>query len=133
MCRKVDKNIPEDQKISHLMKGVAEDLYQVLINREVSTVDKFVACCCEVDAMRKKRVVPLRYERLSNVTHCNIVRVQYFVRGGFVRHRSRASLKHLSPHFSGRRTRFLGGQTGVVLHLQAARVGVGSTKKPTRC
>ncbi|GFW51090.1 hypothetical protein TNCV_3593721 [Trichonephila clavipes] len=27
-----------------------------------------------------------------------IVRVQYFVRGGFVDHRSRASSKHLSPH-----------------------------------
>ncbi|GFX61123.1 hypothetical protein TNCV_4565191 [Trichonephila clavipes] len=27
-----------------------------------------------------------------------IVRVQYFERGGFVRHRSRASSKHLSPH-----------------------------------
>ncbi|GFW67623.1 hypothetical protein TNCV_3392941 [Trichonephila clavipes] len=28
-----------------------------------------------------------------------IVRVQYFVRGGFVGHRYRASSKHLSPHF----------------------------------
>ncbi|GFX63794.1 uncharacterized protein TNCV_5032651 [Trichonephila clavipes] len=55
-----------------------------------------------------------------------IVRVQYFVRGGFVGHRSRASSKHLSSH-----PRFLGGQTGVALQLQDARVGVGSTKKPT--
>ncbi|GFS74380.1 hypothetical protein TNCV_969881 [Trichonephila clavipes] len=47
-----------------------------------------------------------------------IVRVHYFVRGGFVRHRSRASSKHLSPSSSGRRARFLGGQTGVALHLQ---------------
>ncbi|GFX02559.1 CCHC-type domain-containing protein [Trichonephila clavipes] len=61
-------NMPDDQKISHRMKGVAEDLYQVLINSEVSTVDKFVTCCREVDAMRKKRVVPLRYERQPNVT-----------------------------------------------------------------
>ncbi|GFS54720.1 uncharacterized protein TNCV_2749751 [Trichonephila clavipes] len=29
---------------------------------------------------------------------CNIVRVHYFVRGGFVGYRSRASSKHLSPH-----------------------------------
>ncbi|GFX99152.1 hypothetical protein TNCV_2493331 [Trichonephila clavipes] len=28
----------------------------------------------------------------------SIVRVQYFVRGGFVGYRSRASSKHLSPH-----------------------------------
>ncbi|GFW76164.1 hypothetical protein TNCV_2058111 [Trichonephila clavipes] len=30
--------------------------------------------------------------------HRNIVRVPYFVRGGSVGHRSRASSKHLSPH-----------------------------------
>ncbi|GFY76074.1 CCHC-type domain-containing protein, partial [Trichonephila inaurata madagascariensis] len=61
-------NIPEDEKISHLMKGMDEDLYQVLINSEVSTVDKFVACCPEVDVMKKKQVVPLRYEMLPNVS-----------------------------------------------------------------
>ncbi|GFU55438.1 CCHC-type domain-containing protein [Trichonephila clavipes] len=61
-----DINMTEDQTISHLMKGVAEDLYQVLINSAVSTVDKFVTCCREVDAMRKKRDVPLRYERQPN-------------------------------------------------------------------
>ncbi|GFY62707.1 CCHC-type domain-containing protein [Trichonephila inaurata madagascariensis] len=61
-------NMPEDQKISHLMKGMAEDLYQELINCEVSTVDKFVTCCREVDVMRKKRVVLLRYEMIPNVT-----------------------------------------------------------------
>ncbi|GFU55393.1 uncharacterized protein TNCV_2549821 [Trichonephila clavipes] len=59
------------------------------------------------------------------------VRVQYFVRGGFVGYRSRASSKHLSPHLPVDGARFLGGQKGVALHLQDARVGVGSTKKPT--
>ncbi|GFX72998.1 retrovirus-related Pol polyprotein from transposon 297 [Trichonephila clavipes] len=44
-----------------------------------------------------------------------IVRVHYFVRGGFVGYRSRASSKHLSSS-SGRVARFLGGgQTGVAL------------------
>ncbi|GFV74955.1 CCHC-type domain-containing protein [Trichonephila clavipes] len=62
-------NMPEDQKVSHLMKGVAEDLYQVLINIDVSIVDKFVTCCREVDAMRKKRVIPLPYVRQPNVIH----------------------------------------------------------------
>ncbi|GFX51205.1 CCHC-type domain-containing protein [Trichonephila clavipes] len=60
-------NMPEDQKMSHLMKGVSEDLYHILINSETSTVDKFVTFCREVDAMRKKRVVPLRYERQPNM------------------------------------------------------------------
>ncbi|GFX14487.1 CCHC-type domain-containing protein [Trichonephila clavipes] len=63
-------NMLEDQKISHLMKGAAEDLYPVLMNNEISTVDKFVTCCREVDAMRKKGVVPLRYERQPNIVTC---------------------------------------------------------------
>ncbi|GFU38698.1 hypothetical protein TNCV_2737551 [Trichonephila clavipes] len=46
-------------------------------------------------------------------------------------HRSRASSKHLSPHLPVDGARFLGGQKGVVLQVQDARVGVGSTKKPT--
>ncbi|GFV99342.1 retrovirus-related Pol polyprotein from transposon 297 [Trichonephila clavipes] len=43
----------------------------------------------------------------------NIVRVQYFVRGGFVGHRSRASSKHLHSHLPVDGVRFLGGQKGL--------------------
>ncbi|GFU91572.1 uncharacterized protein TNCV_2543381 [Trichonephila clavipes] len=57
-----------------------------------------------------------------------IVRVQYFVRGGFVGHRSHASSKHLSSHLPVDGVRFLEGQKGVALQLQDARVGVGSNK-----
>ncbi|GFX83215.1 uncharacterized protein TNCV_4988091 [Trichonephila clavipes] len=57
-----------------------------------------------------------------------IVRVQYFVRGGFVGHRSRASSKHLSSHLPVDGARFLWGQKGVALQLQDACVGVGSNK-----
>ncbi|GFS94550.1 hypothetical protein TNCV_2015491 [Trichonephila clavipes] len=42
-----------------------------------------------------------------------IVRVQYFVRGGFVGHRSRASSKHLYSHLPVDEVRFLGGQKGL--------------------
>ncbi|GFV89980.1 transposable element Tcb1 transposase [Trichonephila clavipes] len=45
-------------------------------------------------------------------------RFHYFVRGGFVRHRSRASSKHLSPHLPVGELDSSGGQTGVALHLQ---------------
>ncbi|GFY13998.1 uncharacterized protein TNCV_1296591 [Trichonephila clavipes] len=47
-----------------------------------------------------------------------IVRVQYFVRGGSVGHRSRASSKHLSPHLPVDELDSSVGQTGVALHLQ---------------
>ncbi|GFS81713.1 hypothetical protein TNCV_2706611 [Trichonephila clavipes] len=44
------------------------------------------------------------------VNTLKIVRVQYFVRGGFVGHRSRVSSKHLSSHLPVDGVRFLGGQ-----------------------
>ncbi|GFU26085.1 DDE_3 domain-containing protein [Trichonephila clavipes] len=59
-----------------------------------------------------------------------IVRVQ--LRGGFVCHRSRVSSKHLSSHLPVDGVRFLGGQKGVALQLQDARVGVGSNKDADR-
>ncbi|GFV89172.1 uncharacterized protein TNCV_4913711 [Trichonephila clavipes] len=57
--------------------------------------------------------------------YAKIVRVQYFG------HRSRASSKHLSSYLPVDGVRFLGGQKGVALQLQDARVGVGSNKEAT--
>ncbi|GFU86874.1 hypothetical protein TNCV_3579701 [Trichonephila clavipes] len=62
-----------------------------------------------------------------------IVRVQYFVRGGFVGHRSRASLKHLSSHLPVDELRFLGGQKGLRCSCKMHVWMSGPTKKPTRC
>ncbi|GFV74730.1 uncharacterized protein TNCV_1039681 [Trichonephila clavipes] len=61
-----------------------------------------------------------------------IVRVHYFVRGGFVGYRSRASSKASLLSSSGRRARFLGGQKGVALQLQMHVWGSGPQRKPTR-
>ncbi|GFX09352.1 uncharacterized protein TNCV_1887651 [Trichonephila clavipes] len=57
-----------------------------------------------------------------------IVRVHYFVRGGFVGYRSRASSKHLSPHLPVDELDSSGSNRGCVAPANA-RVGVGSTKK----
>ncbi|GFU48090.1 hypothetical protein TNCV_3572561 [Trichonephila clavipes] len=62
-----------------------------------------------------------------------IVRVQYFVRGGSVGHRSRASSKHLSPHLPVGELDSSGGKTGVALHLQMHVWVSGPQRKPTRC
>ncbi|GFT00554.1 hypothetical protein TNCV_141101 [Trichonephila clavipes] len=58
-----------------------------------------------------------------------IVRVQYFVRGGSVGHRSRASSKHLSPHLPVEEPDSSGGSNRGCAAPADARVGVGSTKK----
>ncbi|GFU47186.1 hypothetical protein TNCV_4654381, partial [Trichonephila clavipes] len=52
-------------------------------------------------------------------------------RGGFVRHRSRASSKHLSPHLPVGSLDSSGGSNRGCAASKAAHVGVESTKKPT--
>ncbi|GFU18306.1 hypothetical protein TNCV_2323081, partial [Trichonephila clavipes] len=60
-----------------------------------------------------------------------IVRVPYFVRGGFVGYRSRASSKHLSlSHLPVGSLDSSGSKQGCA-GSEIARVGVESTKKPT--
>ncbi|GFS77656.1 uncharacterized protein TNCV_819581 [Trichonephila clavipes] len=60
-----------------------------------------------------------------------IVRVQYFVRGGFVGHRSRVSSKHLSSHLPVDGVRFLGRQKGLRCSCKMHVWVSGPTKMPT--
>ncbi|GFU41003.1 uncharacterized protein TNCV_4645761 [Trichonephila clavipes] len=65
------------------------------------------------------RVIEIRGLGLSHpILEIKIVRVHYFVRGGFAGNRSRASSKHLSPHLPVGELDSSGGQTGVALHLK---------------
>ncbi|GFX96727.1 hypothetical protein TNCV_245141 [Trichonephila clavipes] len=61
---------------------------------------------------------------LCTMVVSTIVRVHYFVRGGFVRHRSRASSKHLSPHLPVGEVDSSGSNRGCPAPANA-RVGVG--------
>ncbi|GFW99668.1 hypothetical protein TNCV_3419001 [Trichonephila clavipes] len=72
----------------------------------------------------------LRIVSVACIPSDYIVRVHYFVRGGFVGHRSRASSKHLSPHLPVGSLDSSGSNRGCDAP-EAARVGVESTKKPT--
>ncbi|GFW14755.1 transposon Ty3-I Gag-Pol polyprotein [Trichonephila clavipes] len=57
----------EDEKVSHLMKGVAEDIYQALLTREINDTASFIKCCNYIEDMKQKRVGRPRFERLPNV------------------------------------------------------------------
>jgi hypothetical protein len=59
--------MPEDEKVAHLMKGIAEDLYQILLVQEYESVDKFVQRCCQIESLRRKRIARPRFQRLPNV------------------------------------------------------------------
>ncbi|GFS53433.1 CCHC-type domain-containing protein [Trichonephila clavipes] len=57
----------EDEKVSHLMKGVADDIYQALLTREINDTASFIKWCNYIKDMKQKRVGRPRFERLPNV------------------------------------------------------------------
>ncbi|UYV82246.1 hypothetical protein LAZ67_21001454 [Cordylochernes scorpioides] len=61
LCKEVDPHMNEEDKIYHLMKGIAEELYQA------HTTEQFVTECRRIEALHCKRVTPTRYVRLPNV------------------------------------------------------------------
>ncbi|GFW92706.1 retrotrans_gag domain-containing protein [Trichonephila clavipes] len=50
------------KKMSHLMKGVAEDIYQALLTREINDTASFIKWCNYIEDMKQKRVGRPRFE-----------------------------------------------------------------------
>ncbi|UYV62467.1 EPM2AIP1 [Cordylochernes scorpioides] len=67
LCKEANLQMSEEDKISHLMKGIAEELYQALLPRDVQSTEQFITECRRVEALRCRRVTPTKYERLPNV------------------------------------------------------------------
>lgn len=60
--------MPEDDKVGHLLKGIAEDVYTFLISKEhLDTVSDVIRHCRKFEALKKRRITP-KFGRLSNVT-----------------------------------------------------------------
>ncbi|UYV66772.1 K02A2.6-like, partial [Cordylochernes scorpioides] len=68
LCKQSNPRMSEGEKGSHLIKGVAEEVYQALVGKDISTVDQFVAFCRRFEAFKRMRVAPPRFNRLPNVT-----------------------------------------------------------------
>lgn len=68
LCRKVNPSMSEDEKVAHLLKGISEDLYQILVAQNYQTVDDFVKRCRQIESLRRKRITRPRFQRLPNVS-----------------------------------------------------------------
>ncbi|UYV65069.1 hypothetical protein LAZ67_3003037, partial [Cordylochernes scorpioides] len=67
LCRQVNPDMSQGEKVAHLMKGVVEDVYQVILIKEIDTVEAFVDWCQKVEACKQRRIGKPRFERLPNV------------------------------------------------------------------
>ncbi|UYV72938.1 hypothetical protein LAZ67_10001233, partial [Cordylochernes scorpioides] len=66
LCSRVNPEMEEEEKVGHLMKGIAEDFYQTLIVKDPTTVDELVKFCRQLENMKQRRIKRARYERLPN-------------------------------------------------------------------
>lgn len=67
LCHQIDATMPEEDKISHLMKGVAEDVYQALLTKEIKTTADFIKWCHYIEEMQQRRIGRQKFARLPNV------------------------------------------------------------------
>jgi len=72
LCRKVNPNMTEDEKVAHLMKGIAEDLYQILLVQDYETADAFVKRCRQIESLRRRRIARPTFQRLPNVSTVSV-------------------------------------------------------------
>lgn len=67
LCQEINPTMPDDEKVSHLLKGIAEDIYQALLTKEINTTADFIKWCSYIEDMKQKRVGRRMFERLPNV------------------------------------------------------------------
>ena len=67
LCGQVNDKMDEVEKVSHLMKGVAEDIYQALLTKEIGSTDDFIRWCQQIEKMQQKRISKHKFSRLPNV------------------------------------------------------------------
>ncbi|UYV65519.1 hypothetical protein LAZ67_3004583 [Cordylochernes scorpioides] len=56
LCQLIDPRMDNETKLGHLMKGVAEDVYQILIARDVDNVEQFLRQCRKIELLKKRRI-----------------------------------------------------------------------------
>lgn len=57
----------ESDKVSHLMKGVAEDMYQSLLVKDIDSTSAFITECQRIEQMNQRRITKQKFARLPNV------------------------------------------------------------------
>ncbi|GFV98121.1 transposon Ty3-I Gag-Pol polyprotein [Trichonephila clavipes] len=55
LCARANPSLSEDEKVAHLMKGIAEDFYQTLLVQNIGTVDEFTKWSHHIEKCNKNK------------------------------------------------------------------------------
>lgn len=68
LCKTTNSRMTEEDKVGHLLKGIAEDVYQFLIAKDnLTSVSDVIRHCRTFETLKTRRITP-KFGRLANVT-----------------------------------------------------------------
>lgn len=56
LCKRVNPAVPESEKIRHILKGIEDYAFQMLLGKNQHTVHEVLMWCLSYDELRKQRV-----------------------------------------------------------------------------
>ncbi|XP_040066951.3 uncharacterized protein LOC120840460 [Ixodes scapularis] len=65
LCRKANPEMPEIERMEHILKGIADDAFQLLVIKDCSTVDDVLKECRRFEAAKTRRIAH-KFNRLPN-------------------------------------------------------------------
>ncbi|UYV74943.1 hypothetical protein LAZ67_12001873 [Cordylochernes scorpioides] len=63
----VNPRMEEGEIVAHIIKGISEDTYQVLVAKDIQTVDEILKFCRHLTTVKQRRIGRTKFARLSNV------------------------------------------------------------------
>ncbi|UYV67564.1 hypothetical protein LAZ67_5001228 [Cordylochernes scorpioides] len=66
-CHQVNPRMEEGEIVAHIIKGISEDTYQVLVAKDIQTVDEILKFCRHLTTVKQRRIGRTKFARLSNV------------------------------------------------------------------
>ncbi|UYV77740.1 hypothetical protein LAZ67_15002095 [Cordylochernes scorpioides] len=67
LCHQVNPRMEEGERVAHIIKGISEDTYQVLVAKDIQTVDEILKFCRHLTTVKQRRIGRTKFARLSNV------------------------------------------------------------------
>lgn len=65
LCRRVDATMTEADKVSHVLKGIADDAFNLLVFKDCSTIEDIIKECRRFEALKSRRIAQ-QFMRLPN-------------------------------------------------------------------
>lgn len=98
LCSRVDPEMPEDDRIRHLFKGLSQELFTIVAPKSPPTVQQLIDECKKYEELQSARIAKAPFERLPEVclATASSTDIATLIRT-IIRDELRPYLAHLTP------------------------------------